>query len=79
MSRTDRIADHGRQIDRLGLLDLAPRAKSRAVSRLQSRILDAFGRLAPGSVPARIFARTARRLIGDSSTPSRSRSPMPAP
>ncbi len=64
MPRTDLIADYGRQIDRLGLLDLAPRAKSRAVSRFQSRILDAFGRLAPGSVPARIFARTARQLIG---------------
>jgi len=64
MSRADRIVDYGRQIDRLGLLDFAPRAKSRTVSRFQSRILESFGRLAPGSVPARIFARTARQVIG---------------
>lgn len=55
---------YGRQIDRLGLLDFAPKAKSRTVARLQSPILDAFGRLSPGSRPSRLFARAARRLVG---------------
>jgi radical SAM protein with 4Fe4S-binding SPASM domain len=58
------IADYGRPIDRPGLLDLAPRMKSRIVSRFQSRLLDSFGRLAPGSTAARIFARTARQVVG---------------
>lgn len=64
MERTERGAGYGRQIDRLGLLDLAPKTKSRIVSRFQSPLLRAFGRLAPGSAPARIFARTARRVVG---------------
>ncbi len=64
MSRPNRIADYGRQIDQLGLLDFAPRAKSRAVARFQSSILDAFGRLSPGSTAARVFARTARQVVG---------------
>lgn len=64
MSRPGRYAGYGRQINRLGLLDFAPRAKSRAVARYQTRILDAFGRLSPGSTTARVFARTARRLVG---------------
>jgi radical SAM protein with 4Fe4S-binding SPASM domain len=64
VSRSDRIADYGRQIDRLGLLDFAPRVKSRTVARFQSRILKAFGRLSPGSIPARVFARIARQVVG---------------
>lgn len=64
MPRPDRIADYGRQIDRPGLLDFAPRVKSRAVAKFQSRILGAFGRLAPGSIPARVFARAARSVVG---------------
>ena len=64
MSLRDRHVDYGRQIDRLGLLDFAPRAKSRVVALFQSRILEAFGRLAPGSAPSRVFARAARRLVG---------------
>jgi len=58
------LADYGRQIDRPGLLDFAPRAKSRTVARFQSRLLETFGRLAPGSFPARVFARTARAVVG---------------
>lgn len=64
MTRPERAADHGRQIDRLGLLDLAPRTKSRIVSRLQDRFLGAFRRLAPGSAAARTFARVSRRVVG---------------
>lgn len=64
MTHPELIADCGRPIDRPGLLDLAPRMKSRIVSRFQSRLLDSFGRLAPGSTAARIFARTARRVVG---------------
>jgi radical SAM protein with 4Fe4S-binding SPASM domain len=64
VSRPECIADYGRQIDRLGLLDFAPRAKSRTVARFQSPILKAFGRLSPGSAPARVFARTARGVVG---------------
>jgi radical SAM protein with 4Fe4S-binding SPASM domain len=64
VERTEHGAGYGRPIDRLGLLDLAPKTKSRIVSRLQSPLLGAFGRLAPGSAPARVFARTARRLVG---------------
>lgn len=64
MSRHLRIADYGRQIDRPGLLDFAPRTKSRTVARFRTRILNAFGRLSPGSIPARLFARTARRVVG---------------
>ena len=64
MTRTELVADHGRQIDRLGLLDLAPRTKSLLVSRFQTPLLASFGRMAPGSLPARLFARTARRVIG---------------
>ncbi len=58
------IADHGPQIDRPGLLDFAPRSKSRLVARCQSRILGTFGRLSPDAIPARVFARTARRVFG---------------
>ncbi|MCK7476691.1 MAG: radical SAM protein [Candidatus Moduliflexus flocculans] len=58
------IGNYGRQINRLGLLDLAPRAKSRAVALHQSHILGFYGRLPPGSVAARLFARTARRVVG---------------
>lgn len=64
MERTEPGADYGRQIDRLGLLDLAPKTKSRIVSRFQSPLLKAFSRMAPGSAPAQIFARTARRVVG---------------
>jgi AdoMet-dependent heme synthase len=63
-SRDDRIPDYGRQIDRLGLLDFAPRTKSRIVSRAQSRLLESFARLRPGSVAAQLYARTARRAVG---------------
>jgi MoaA/NifB/PqqE/SkfB family radical SAM enzyme len=64
MSRNLRITDYGRQIDRPGLLDFAPRTKSRTVARFQSPLLAAFGRLRPGSIPALAFARTARRVVG---------------
>ena len=64
MSRPGRVADYGRQIDRPGLLDFAPRLKSALVSRFQRRLLGAFGRLTPGSAPARAFARGARRAVG---------------
>lgn len=64
MSHPVPVAGYGRQIDRPGLLDFAPRAKSRTVARLQSRILEAFGRLTPGSMPARVFARIARSVVG---------------
>jgi len=55
---------YGPQIVRPGLLDLAPRLKSRVVSRFQDPILEAFGRLAPGSFAARAFARAARVGVG---------------
>ncbi len=64
MPGPDRRASYGRQIDRPGLLDFAPRAKSRFVARLQPRILDIFGRQATGSAAARLFARAARSLVG---------------
>ena len=64
MERTERGSAYGRQIDRLGLLDLAPKTKSRIVSHFQSPLLKAFSRLAAGSAPARIFARAARRIVG---------------
>jgi radical SAM protein with 4Fe4S-binding SPASM domain len=64
MSRHGRAAGYGRQIDRLGLLDFAPRAKSRAIARFQSPVLEAFGRLSSGSIPGRLFARIARRVVG---------------
>ena len=64
MFRHRRIADYGPQIDQPGLLDFAPRTKSRMVARCQSRIIRTFGRLSPGSIPARFFARTARRVVG---------------
>jgi radical SAM protein with 4Fe4S-binding SPASM domain len=64
MSQRKGIADYGRQIDRPGLLDFAPRTKSRTIAGSQARILRAFGRLTPGSMPARIFAQAARRVVG---------------
>jgi radical SAM protein with 4Fe4S-binding SPASM domain len=64
MSRPERRGSYGPQIDRLGLLDFAPRTKSRIVARLQPRLLGAFGRLTPGSAAARAFALTARRFVG---------------
>jgi radical SAM protein with 4Fe4S-binding SPASM domain len=64
MIRTERHMAYGRQVDRLGLLDFAPRVKSRIVSRFQSPLLGVFSRLAPGSAAAQIFARTARRVVG---------------
>ncbi|OGD22100.1 MAG: hypothetical protein A2W03_10715 [Candidatus Aminicenantes bacterium RBG_16_63_16] len=64
MSHHNPITGYGRQIDRPALLDFAPRTKSRTVARSQSRILGAFGRLSPGSLAARLLARTARRVVG---------------
>lgn len=64
MPELERPGDYGPQIDRPGLLDFAPKAKSRLVARFHDRLLGAFGRLPAGSWAARMFARTGRRLIG---------------
>jgi radical SAM protein with 4Fe4S-binding SPASM domain len=64
MPQHHRTIGYGPQIGRRGLLDFAPRMKSRTVARFQSRILGAFGRLSPSSLAARLFARTARRVVG---------------
>lgn len=64
MAEHKRHGGYGSPIDRPGILDFAPKAKSRLVARSHDRLLGAFGRLPEGSWASRAFARAGRRLIG---------------
>ena len=55
---------YGREISSGRLIDLAPRLKNRIMTGLQYRILGAFEKLGARPAAQRLFARTARRLLG---------------